>query len=402
MTAPLHIALIKDGEPLPQTCRPFYLRTGNLARVLASRGHYVTWHSSNFLHYQKELYPETGLLHLEEGYDLHLHSCGTYPRNISPQRWVHHARLARAVYRELMQAQHLDVIVCCVPTLESAWACSLVAKTRGVPLILDVRDPWPEVFVSAAPAGLRPLARAVLAPYFLLASRLYAGCTSLTAVSSSFLSWAQRLGRRKEREQDQVFYIGSSDLRAAQPPSGTVRCIYLGGFSTIYDFGPLAEFLERPESRELDLEIFLVGAGGGQYQRLRERLEGHPKVTFTGWMERAQAYELAHSCHLGLLPLTEKAGEFMPNKPFEYASLGLALLSSARGELEQLVSRYDFGWTYDRSSVDSLARQLQEIAGNPEKLSRRRERARTFWQQEGDCDVHAGRFADHVESVARR
>ena len=164
MTAPLHIALIKDGEPLPQTCRPFYLRTGNLARVLASRGHQVTWHSSNFLHYQKELYPETGLLHLEEGYDLHLHYCGTYPRNISPQRWVHHARLAREVYRELMQAQHLDVIVCCVPTLESAWACSLVAKKRGVPLIVDVRDPWPEVFVSAAPARLRPLARAVLAP----------------------------------------------------------------------------------------------------------------------------------------------------------------------------------------------------------------------------------------------
>jgi glycosyltransferase involved in cell wall biosynthesis len=412
---PLRIAIAKDGETFPHLCAPWTLRTGNLARELARRGHDVTWYSSTFMHNEKEFYAtEETVEERDEGYRMHLLHVGGYLRNISLARWLHHARLARQLYVTLKRmdgqagrARSLDAVVCCIPILEVAAACLLYCHRRGIPLILDIQDPWPETFVSYAPASLRRLVRLVLSPYFFGAGRLFRQADSLVACSAGFLSWAQSLGSRPgvRRAQDRVVYHGAHRTggRIAPDPivqTSGLRSIYLGAFAGIYDLEPIAHLLETQAALGDGHHLFLVGQGGERYRLLRERLGGLPNVTFTGWIPREQAYALAQTCHLGWLPLIEGTEDFLPNKPFEYAALGLAVATSSRGESGRLVQEHQLGFVYDPAAPHLLLEQVRDLSPGRGALEVWRRRCSDFSQKIGDARICAGQFADHVERLA--
>lgn len=403
----LRVAIVKDGETFPHLCAPWTLRTGNLNREMARRGHDVTWYSSTFMHNEKEFYAtEETVEEREEGYRMHLLPAGGYRRNISFARWLHHTRLARRLYPILKAQPGLDVVVCAIPILEVAAACLLFCKHRGIPLILDIQDPWPQTFVSYAPAPLRGLVRAVLTPYFLGAARLFGQADSLVACSAGFLEWAQRLSRRSEsrRSRDRVVYHGAHDVRGIVSPDPMLvtrglRSIYMGAFAGIYDLEPIAALAEAQAARGDDHHFFLVGQGGVRYEKLRERLGKLPNVTFTGWIPREQAYALAQTCHLGWLPLTEGTEDFLPNKPFEYASMGLAVATSSKGESGRLVTDHGLGFRYHPEKPEELLSRVASLAPGAGELEVWRSRCPEFSRCVGDAQVCTEEFADHIERI---
>lgn len=403
----LRIAIVKDGETFPHLCAPWTLRTGNLAREMARRGHDVTWYSSTFMHNEKEFYALEETVEVrQEGYRMHLLQAGGYRRNISLARWLHHSRLARRLYPILKAQAGLDVVLCCIPILEVAAACLLFCKHRGIPLILDIQDPWPRTFVDYAPAPLRGLVRALLAPYFFGAARLFGQADSVVACSAGFLDWAQRMSHRSERRRrlDRVVYHGAHNVKGLvspdpMKPTGGLRSIYMGAFAGIYDLEPVAALAEAQAARGDDHHFFLVGQGGARYEKLRERLGGLPNVTFTGWIPREQAYALAQTCHLGWLPLAEGTEDFLPNKPFEYAALGLAVATSSQGESGRLVCDHGLGFRYDPAQPAALLAEVASLTPGGEKLEAWRARCPEFSRRVGDAQVCIGQFADHIERI---
>lgn len=402
---PLRVTLVKDGEPFPQFIAPWTLRSGNLAVALAERGHNVTWYCSTFMHYEKSFYTTADTTEERpEGYRMRLLHSGGYQRNISPQRYLHHARLGRKVYRELRENPTPDVIVCCVPIIETALACWLYARQHKVPLMLDIQDPWPEVFVTYAPARLQPLIRAALSPYFALAGYLFAKADSVVSCSDGFLEWAHRLsGRTQDASRDRVFYHGAHDVLGKISPDPVLsttglRSLYAGAISRTYDLNPVLQYATKAAERGDEHHLFLAGQGD-RYQELRERYERLPNVSFLGWLQREQVYALAQTCHLGWLPLADDRDDFLPNKPFEYAALGLAIASSSRGEAGRLIERFDLGLSYQ--DADDLARQLSSLTPSEPRLKSWQENGRRFFASHGDAKVCAAKFADHVEDVAK-
>lgn len=407
--APLRVAVVKDGEPLPQMCAPWTLRTGNLCRELAGRGHNVTWYGSTFMHNEKEFYAlEETLEEREEGYHLHLLHVGGYRRNVSWARWLHHSRLGRAVYQELLRSRPPDVVVCCVPILELALFCSIYCHRRGIPLILDIQDPWPRNFVDYAPPWLKPFVRAALTPYFLGSGRIFRRATSLVACSHGFLSWAQGLARRSERgsARDRVVYHGAHHIGEDIEPDPVVptqglRSIYMGAFGKIYDLDALASLMEAQAERGDDHHLFLVGwqANDARFLLLRQRLEKLPNVTFTGWLPREKVYALAQTCHLGWLPLAAGTEDFLPNKPFEYAALGMAVATSSLGESGRLVEHNGLGFCYGGMTTEELLAKVGPLAPGQATLEAWRARSPEFFRRQGDARVCAGQFADHIERI---
>ena len=384
-------------------CRPYSLRIGNLAAELADRGHQVSWHASTFSHYKREFVTSQQVNAQGQAFQIQLHQAGAYRKNISLARWRHHCRLALAEFFTLLKQPKLDLIFCCVPTLESALACLVVSRIRGVPLVLDIRDPWPEVFALAAPKRLRPLVRTVLFPYFQLAYGLFRHCTGLTAVSQSFLDWAQQSsGRTSSRKGfDAVFYHGCHDLTTSGSVDireGPLRVIYLGGFSTIYEFETLEKALKNGLGKSQEVEFILVGQGGDNYHRLRSELQQYNNIHMPGWLPREEAYRLASTCHVGLVPLKASHSHFLPNKPFEYASLGLGLLTCAEGEVRHLVEANECGWHFREGDDGSLQAIIARLLRQAEDLQLARRKAREFWEQQGNAQVIARNLADHLLS----
>ncbi len=403
---PLRIALIKDGEPFPQFIAPWTLRSGNLAVALAERGHDVTWYCSTFMHYEKEFYATLDTTEERpEGYRMRLLHSGGYRRNISPQRYLHHARLGAKVYENLRQSpKPFDLIICCVPIIETALACWLHARAQKIPLILDIQDPWPEVFVTYAPRRYQAFVRGVLAPYFLLAGGLFRRADSVVSCSEGFLEWGQQLAGRDSRQcdRDRVFYHGAHDMVGKIAPCPIVetsglRSIYAGAISRTYDLEPVLQLALAQAERGDSHHIFLAGQGD-KYQALRNQYEQLPNVTFLGWMQRDQVYALAQTCHLGWLPLAEGRDDFLPNKPFEYAALGLAIANSSQGEAGRLIERHQMGFFYKDTA--HLISQVPHLMPGQKTLETWRRNGRRFFSTQGDAKVCAGYFADHVENVA--
>lgn len=403
----LRVVVIKDGEPLPQFCAPWTFRIGNLCTELARRGHDTVWISSTFRHNEKEFYAqEETVEERQEGYEMRFLQAGSYRSNISFGRWKHHARLAWRVSRVLQERPRPDVVVCCIPILEVASVCRAFCKKQGVPLVLDIQDPWPQIFVDYAPRPLKPLVRAALTPYFWNAAHLFGTADSLVSVSHGFLSWAQRLGRRdaRRRSWDRVVYIGGHrSIAEIEPdplrPTSGLRTLYMGAFNGAYDLEPLARMLEVQAARGDDHHMFVLGHSGKRYLRLRERLEGLPNVTFTGWIPREQVYAIAQTCHLGWLPLDVGNEGYAPNKLFEYPALGLPVGARRQGEAGRLVEEHGIGFQHDGDG-EALADFVAGLRPGEGLLEGWRARCAIFSQRVGDARICAGQFADQVERIA--
>jgi glycosyltransferase involved in cell wall biosynthesis len=400
----LRVVVIKDGEPLPQFCAPWTFRVGNLCTELARRGHDVTWISSTFRHNEKEFYClEETVEEREEGYEMRFLQAGGYRGNISFGRWRHHLRFALGVAKVLRELPRPDVVICCIPILEVATICQFYCNRQKIPMILDIQDPWPKVFVDYAPQALKPLVRTALAPYFWNAARLFRSAHSLVSVSHGFLSWAQNLARRgaRSRARDKVVYIGGHGGTAEIAPDPLLatkglRSIYMGAFAGPYDFEPLARMLEIQAARGDDHHMFILGKSGKRYERLRERLQSLPNVTFTGWLPREQVYAVAKTCHLGWLPLGLGNEGYAPNKLFEYPALGLPIATRRQGEAGEMVAKHGIGFCYD-DCPESLASELSSLIPGGDKLEGWRARCEIFSKRIGDARVCAGQFADHIE-----
>jgi glycosyltransferase involved in cell wall biosynthesis len=79
---------------------------------------------------------------------------------------------------------------------------------------------------------------------------------------------------------------------------------------------------------------------------------------------------------------------------------GLALVSSLRGELEQLFERHCNGVTYHADSAEELVRILRDLYHNPQKCREMRERSRRTFEDYFDISTVARRMVEHMESVS--
>ncbi|MBI4419811.1 MAG: glycosyltransferase, partial [Gemmatimonadetes bacterium] len=157
--------LITVGEPLPLPGqRTRLLRTGRLALALVRRGHQVTWWTSTFDHFAKAGLDVDDVERLSAGLELRFLHGIPYDRNVSVRRLVNHWQLARGFRRRALEIAPPDVILCSFPTVELCWQATRYARRKGVPILIDVRDLWPDIFLSAMPGPLRWAGRMALRP----------------------------------------------------------------------------------------------------------------------------------------------------------------------------------------------------------------------------------------------
>ena len=151
---PLNVWIVAAAEPLPMLdggFRPF--RCSLLSTALTARGHQVTWWTSDFDHMRKApRFGEFRSIPVDDRLSLNLLPGPTYRRNISLRRVLHHHLMARRFSTEAARSSPLpDVIFACLPPLELAERAVEYASSRAIPVIVDIRDLWPDLYLRAFP-----------------------------------------------------------------------------------------------------------------------------------------------------------------------------------------------------------------------------------------------------------
>lgn len=377
----MKVWILKGAEPLPCDENPRLMRAGLLAQYLAERGHQVTWFATTYMHGEKK-YRCHGQREYEASKNeklVLLHSSTGYKKNISVARIVYHVKLARQFAKNSANYERPDVVFCCYPNMVSASEAIRYGRKNNVPVIIDVRDLWPDAFGRIFPQKLSWLADVLLSPLQLLARDIFRRADAITSVNPPGLRWALRKAGRKQGRFDRVVYIGyrldewkseeerRSAVGAWEKYGITDKTWNIVFFSNLgkYDLDlptPIKAVIRLSEKYP-DIRLVVGGRGDG-LESYRQEADGNPNIVFPGFLGNAEIHSLLELGKIGLFPrrnsLSDSKDAF-GNKLIAYMSAGLAVLSCTQGFSRKYLERYDAGLIYEENDVESCCEMIERF-----------------------------------------
>jgi glycosyltransferase involved in cell wall biosynthesis len=130
---------------------------------------------------------------------------------------------------------------------------------------------------------------------------------------------------------------------------------------------------------------------------------GCGNVIFPGWITHAEIWALMRRSAVGLAPYadTDNFRSGLPNKPIEYFSAGLPVLSSVNGVLGELLRTHQCGVVYRSGDAAHLAAKLAELYDDSALRRRMGANALALFEQRFTAERVYSQMADYLERVAR-
>lgn len=387
----MRVWLVTVGEPVPvgEAVYDRLHRAGQLAHYLAEHGHDVTWWTSTFDHFRKihVFDRDTDLRPIQHLRIRLLHGAG-YQSNISYSRIKDQRMIAAKFARQAAdEADRPDVIVASLPVIELCEESVKYGRRNDVPVVLDMRDMWPDICVDMVPAPARPIVRLLLSPMFAQARRACAGATAIIGITDAFVDWGLTRAGRPKAELDRGFPFGKSSspldpdqIRSAEEfwddqgilanSDEFVMCFF-GAIGHHFDLESSIRAARMLESEGRGFRLVICGTGDklDGYKSLAEGVEG---IMFPGWMNAAQIKVLMKRSSVGLDPMPDRY-DFLAtinNKALEYMSAGLPIVSCPKqGVLYELLKTENCGVSYANGDSAELSEMISKLMANRDELA---------------------------------
>jgi glycosyltransferase involved in cell wall biosynthesis len=387
------------------------MRTGLLAEMLLSRGHQVRWWVSAFEHQRKfmqfvkdqEVIAKNGLIFQV------LKGCG-YTRNISLSRYFDHRIVARKFRILSRRFERPDGIVTSLPCHHLAYEAVRYAKEKSVPIIVDVRDLWPDTFIEVLPGkAAKKIGKIMLWQDFLRVKDLLSKCDAISAMSNSVLNWALQKAGRPTSVWDRVFYMGykKAERNASKPLTwlkgreAKKLAVYIGTFGHSYELSLILQAARILQEEGNDAICFVLAGTGDQEETLRKEACGLSNIVIPGWIDSDEIRGLLQRAWVGLVPCRSVTGA-LPNKVFEYLSAGLPVISSLEGEMAESIQKFALGFNYHAGDLQGFIGIIEKLINNPGQREEIAQNAVSYFNENGNADQIYLKFAEHVENVVAR
>jgi glycosyltransferase involved in cell wall biosynthesis len=370
----LRIWLITIGEPLPiDGDNERLYRTGILANLLVSKGHEVVWWTSTFNHTRKKQRFNTDTsIDINDCFKIKLLHSVTYTKNVSISRIINHYMIARKFSKLARLESQPDIILCSFPTMELSLAATRYGKERNVPVVIDVRDLWPDIFIDLFPKRIRWLVKVALFVFLKNTRKVFGECSSIISISDGYLQWGLSYSGRKRNINDAVFPlcykkpdVNDNQLKSAKfalrnigVESSKIICWFVGMFGKTYDLSTVINAAHQLDKQGINNVQFVLSGDGENYSKWFKQAQGLSNVVFTGWVDFPQIAYLMRIADIGLAAYAEGAPQGLPNKIFEYLCAGIPILSSLKGETEALLSNNKCGLTYNAVGTEDFLEKL--------------------------------------------
>ncbi len=370
----MRIWLLQTWEPNPAEPGPYRpWRTGMLARALHARGHEVHWFASRFRHIRKKFVQDGPCaVEIAPGFLVHWLSALGYHRHVSVKRLRDHAHVARAFLTSAEALDRPDAVVASYPTVEMSAAAARFCAAHQVPLMVDVRDRYPDLYWQSLPGLLQGAGRLAATPMVAQARRVFRTAAGITANGPDVLDWALGYAGRAQGPQDASLPMSYespviSDADRAERIQqwaalgvnpGDWVVAFGGTMAASFDLEPVltAARLLRTEPK---IKLVLCG-DGPERTRLMPESSDLKNVIWPGRVDAAMLSVLYERAHIGLMPYRplENFVGSITNKPVEYLACGMELASSlGRGTLYDLMSRNQVGFAY--ADGEELAAEIR-------------------------------------------
>lgn len=413
----MRVWIVTASEPLPiDSGNQRLFRSGILANYLVREGHEVVRWASSLNHTAKKQRADRDTrVEVAPGYHIWLLHANPYQKNISLARWRNHREIARKFRTLSRQEPRPDVILASLPTLELAEEATRYGQEQHVPVMVDVRDMWPDVALFRVPAPARPLLGVLLSPLVARANRACAQAYAISGHAPGFVEWGLEHAGRAATARDRDFPFGyethqpSADEIAAAEQYWNERGITGRGaqFTLCYS-GAVSHQLEAQAvlaaARELKdrLPVRFVFCGTGDMLAAMQRKTADlPNVQFVGWVSFPHLWVLMRRASLGLVAVNSNP-DFLasiPNKVTEYLAAALPIATSfTSGAVCDLLTHHECGFSYGKNP-EALVRQITVLHACPTELQRLSDNAGALFERRFRADRVYPEMIRHLEGL---
>ena len=414
---------ISDFIPVVDGQNRLY-RAGMLAKALANAGHQVLWWTSTFNHQmRKQRFDKSATVKIQENYHIRLLYGPGYQTSLSLNRLRHNKAVAFIYAREINKlppSERPDIIYTCVPTLEVSEQAIRFGNHYNIPVVVDVRELWPHNYLLYAPSFIRPLFRAMLTPEFKRVKYIMEKATAIVGTSQAYVDWGVKIAHRNCSPADKCFFLGTygkniqngetSEARLFLASKGltikddTLVIVYAGMFGHLFDFRTVLKaaeiFLKSGERR---VQFVFAGEGGDQASFFRKSANRLSNIHLTGWLNESMLNKILAVSSVGLAPYAPVVhAPTLPNKPFEYMSMGLPIISSVEGELRAIIEKEGVGLHYKGGNVGSLKDGISWFLSHGDEMLAMGNRAKELFKTRFDADSIYKLFAEHLNFIAQK
>ena len=390
-------------------------RTFSHCRRWAARGHDVSVITCAPHHPTGTLYPgyRNALRRVDRVEGIRVVRCvtylaanrGTWKRSLSYLTY-----LFAAVFCSLVEKRP-DIVISTSPQFFCGWAGVLVSRLRRIPLLLEIRDLWPES-IAAVGAVRRQLPLRVLET---LERWMYRSAFHIVTVGDGYRR--ELIKREVHPAKVSVVMNGvDGDLFFPRPKDTALSdrfglgrrfvITYCGAVGLAHGLDVVLRAGSILRERGRHDVVFLVIGDGARLARLRaeaarQRLRN---VLFAGSMERhliPQALAMSDVC-LVHLRKSETFDAVMPSKIFEAAAIGRPIILGVGGFAREFVTNAGCGLLVEPENEHDLVQAAIELADDPELRERLGRAGPSYVADAFDRRRLADQYLRIIETVVRR
>jgi glycosyltransferase involved in cell wall biosynthesis len=285
----------------------------------------------------------------------------------------------------------------------SAWALSVLHRR---PLLLEVRDLWPEFAIDIGLLTNPVLIK--LARW--LETFLYSRADHLLVNSPAYRDYLIERGINAKKVS---FIPNGVDPEMFDPKERGEQfrrqyglhtkfvATYAGAIGMANDIDVLINAATAIKDRS-DIQILIVGDG-----KERMRLEEQAKksalenITFTGALPKSQMTSVlaASNTCIAILRNIKMFTTTYPNKVFDYMAAGRPTILAIDGVIRKVVEAADGGIFVPPGNANLLAKAIIDLADHPQRAREMGLNARAYVVEHFNRDEHAREFADLISHI---
>jgi glycosyltransferase involved in cell wall biosynthesis len=276
--------------------------------------------------------------------------------------------------------------------------CAVPLKLRGVPLVLDLRELTPELFMSrfslarssAVVRGLTFMERSACA---------YANAVLVLHDRHRDIMLARGVPARKLTQvmncpDERLFDLATMPSR--RPPDDRFAVLYHGGIMYRYGVDLLVEAVARVRQDIPGIQLELYGGGDllPEIERLIAQHDLTQTVNFHGIQPLEAMPAAIAAANVGVAPLRQDVFTdcVLPTKLLEYVALGLPAIAARTATTTDYFDE-SMVLLHTPGDANDLARKLLEVYRDPAAANARAERTRSFteahnWRNESAAYLH--------------
>ena len=387
----MHICIFQTGEPLHidiGNYRP--MRAMLLADELLKEGNKVTIISSSFFH-QRKIFRSKSFkkVNLQENFSIILIPSLGYKKHIGFKRLFDHIVLSINLYQFLRNNKKFkpDKVFIGYPPIESSFVIMNWAKKNNIPIMLDVKDNWPENFIEALPNFLKKFGRFLLFPYFILTTYIFNNADAVSSITKSFINWIKTFENKQNKTFSKSIYFVSPLVRKKIIFNQKIlkeatefwhkkginiiekkHFSFVGSLSNSFDFKFILNISNFLITKYPNY-IFIICGTGDKYLELKQLFSNSPNVMLVGEIDKYKASILIKHSVASLAPYLNNQNfqNSIPNKVIESLENSVPFITNTQGELKKMIEEFDNGIFLDKDLKD--IEKISSLIENKEFLN---------------------------------